>query len=310
MKQTLHFILIAFTQVIFAQDLISFESSEGFTTGNIDGQQGWTTTYTGTGTVNISGQTISTEQSVGGTRSLKLIKETAYGTQQNPVIGAFKTLSYPITYTDFTLSFDIRLTEQTTSSSDFEFQTVGDGPDGGIYVIRLKFAFNGTIQAAQTTGTGSSFATTTGTWNTNTWYRVRIEGSPNGIEYFINDTSIYSGNFFSNYNFDEIRFTHDNWGGNGFIDRIAINNEAELSVNEPIAVSGKLFKVFPNPTTDYLLVDTAEAIEAITIYNLEGRQLEVPVDFNRVDVGNLSAGTYMIQVTNSQGTQTEKFIKK
>lgn len=53
--------LIGVSQLAFSQQLISFEESEGYTTANIDTQQGWRSTAIGVGSPNISGQTVSTE---------------------------------------------------------------------------------------------------------------------------------------------------------------------------------------------------------------------------------------------------------
>lgn len=311
MKKVLFSMLIGVSQLAFSQQLISFEASEGYTAANIDTQQGWTTTSTGAGLPNITGQTVSTEQFVGGVRSLKITKETAYGGQTNPVIGAFKTIGSSIAYNNFTISFDIRISEKASSASLYEFQTIGNGPTGRVYVVRLRFRETGEIVAAQTTGTSSTFATTTGTWNANTWYRVKIVGTSTGLTYYLNDTQIYTGNFFQNYNFDEMAFVHDNYSGSGYIDRIAINNEAGvLSTKDDVKIIKNMLSIFPNPTSDILNIKTNSKINSISVVDLTGRKVNVKLDGDKVDVRSLPAGTYLINVETKDGISTEKFIKK
>lgn len=297
----------------YSQQLISFEPSEGFTLGNVDGQSGWTTTGTGPGNPNITNQLITnTDHTGSGTNSLKITKESAFPAQANPIVGAFKSLgTTAIPYNSFTISFDMKLTDLSTTASIFEFQTVGPTATGGSYHIRLRFAPTGTILAAQTTGTSSTFATTTGTWTANTWFRVKIVGTGTSIAYYVNNTQIYSGNYFTETNFNEMRFVHDNKLGNAFIDNIAINNEAALSTEEgKLNKSKEAIKLYPNPATDLLTIDSKEKIQNISIYDMGGRKVNADLKNDKVNVKNLNAGSYIISIETKDGKTTEKFIKK
>ncbi|MCC2590138.1 T9SS type A sorting domain-containing protein [Chryseobacterium sp. MFBS3-17] len=309
MKKVLLGLCVVAAHFISAQSLISFESAEGYTVGNVDGQQGWTTTSTGAGSPNIANQTISTEDFVSGSQSLKITKEAAFPGQTNPIVGAFKQIGSSIPYNNFVLSFDIKITEQTANSSLYEFQTVGAGPTGGVYVIRLRFSESGAILAAQTVGTTSSFATTTGTWAPNTWYRVKIEGTANGLTYYLNGAQIFSGAFFQEYPFTEMRFVHDNYAGSAFIDRIAINNEASLSTVE-IAEIANMVSIYPNPVTDVLHIKTKDRIKSAAIYDMSGKKINVRVKDSQIDVSALQNGNYIITVQTDKGEFSDKFIKK
>lgn len=310
MKKLLLFIVLGLSQLVFSQQLISFETSEGYTLGNIDGQQGWTTTSTGTGQPNVANQTVSVDQAVSGSNSLKITKETAFPGQANPIVGAFKQIGSSIPYNNFTISFDIRITEQATTASLYEFQTVGAGPTGGVYVIRLRFSETGAILAAQTTGGTSTFATTTGTWSPNTWYRVKIVGTSTGLTYYLNGTQIYTGNFFQNYPFTEMRFVHDNYSGSAYIDRIAINNESVLSVNEEVNLKQKEISIYPNPASEFVNIKSSEKIKDVEVFDISGRKVNAKLDGDKVDVRNLSAGAYLLNVKTEDRNYTEKFIKK
>lgn len=303
--------LITFSTIsISAQQFYSFETAEGYSVGNIDGQLGWTTTGTGAGLPNVTNQLVTNTDHVGaGTNALKITKELAFPGQANPIVGAFKAIGSTIAYNNFTLSFDIKLTEQTPSSSLFEFQTVGAGPTGGVYVIRLAFAEDGTILAAQTTGTSSTFATTTGTWTPNTWMRIKIIGTATGISYFVNNAPIYTGNFFQTYNFTDLRFVHDNFSGSAFIDRIAINNEAALGTAESVVKNADL-QIYPNPTSEVLNIKTNEKIKTASVYDASGRLMNTQFNGKAVDVRSLQTGNYIISVETSKGKSSEKFIKQ
>lgn len=309
MKKVLFSVLLAISQFAFSQQLISFEASEGYNAANIDGQQGWITTSTGAGQPNVANQTVSTEQYVSGVRSLKITKEAAFTGQQNPIVGAFKQLSSYLPHNNFTLSFDIRITEQAASASAYEFQTVGDGATGRSYVVRLRFNETGTIAAAQTTGTTSTFATTTGNWMPNTWYRVKVVGSSTGMTYYLNDVQIYSGNFFTTYAFNEIRFAHDNFSGSAYIDRVAINNEAVLSTSD-VLVKNMTLQIYPNPTSDILNIKADSKINAVSVVDITGKKVNVELEGDKVNVRDLPAGAYLINVETENGISTEKFIKK
>lgn len=311
MKKVLFSMLVGVSQLAFSQQLISFEESEGYTTANIDTQQGWRTTEIGVGSPNVLGQTVSTEQFVGGSRSLKITKEVALPVQNNPVVGAFKPIGSSLAYNNFTISFDIRITEKASAASLYEFQTIGNGPAGRVYVIRLRFNKTGGIVAAQTTGTSSTFATTTGTWNADTWYRVKIVGTATGLTYYLNDTQIYTGNFFLNYNFDEMAFVHDNNSGSGYIDRIAINNEGGvLSTKDDVKIIKNMLSIYPNPTSDILNIKTDSKINTVSVIDITGKKVNVKLEDNKIDVRSLTAGIYLINIETKEGISTEKFIKK
>ncbi|MDY0930391.1 T9SS type A sorting domain-containing protein [Chryseobacterium sp. CFBP8996] len=311
MKRVLFSMLIGVSQLAFSQQLISFEESEGYTTANIDTQQGWRSTAIGVGSPNVSGQTVSTEQFVGGARSLKITKEAAFVEQNNAVIGAFKPIGSSIAYNNFTISFDIRITEKASTASLYEFQTIGNGPAGRVYVIRLRFNKTGGIVAAQTTGTSSTFATTTGTWSADTWYRVKIVGTATGLTYYLNDTQIYTGNFFLNYNFDEMAFVHDNYSGSAYMDRIAINNEGGvLSTKDDVKIIKNMLSIYPNPTSDILNIKTDSKINTVSVVDITGKKVNVKLKDDKIDVRSLPAGIYLINVETKDGISTEKFIKK
>ena len=65
------------------------------------------------------------------------------------------------------------------------------------------------------------------------------------------------------------------------------------------------FSIFPNPTTDYITIETDNENNNIEIYDLMGiKQLEMPYS-KRIDVSALSSGVYFVKC----GSKVIKFVK-
>ena len=71
-------------------------------------------------------------------------------------------------------------------------------------------------------------------------------------------------------------------------------------------------KVYPNPTSDFLHIDTNEYLISYEIYNVLGQEVKKDkMLINTIDLSSLPAATYFIKLTTQQGnTATVKVIKK
>lgn len=308
MKKILLSGMVVLGSLLSAQQLISFETSEGFVAGNIDGQQGWTTTSTGPGNPNIAGQLVTAEQYSDGVQSLKIAKESAYGAQQNPVVGAFKAITSPLDATNFTVSFDVRVNLQSNNSSDFVFRGINTASTPTSIVYYIDFSYDGAIKVADMPTTG--LVNTSANWSADTWYRVKIVGTTNGVEYYLNNTLIHTAAHLStSTQLNRIDFVHDNYNGDGYIDRIAINNEAALSVKETVG-NDTAIAIYPNPTTDMLYISSDEKVNGVAIFDMTGRRMNADLKENQVNVNHLEKGNYIITVSTKKGKVSKKFIKK
>src|SRR5690606_30044567 len=114
-----------------------------------------------------------------------------------------------------------------------------------------------------------------------TWYTVKIsyDFDSGTIEYFLDDTSIFSGtNRDGATTVDNMTFLFDNYGNGFYIDNIYINEDP--SSTENFAKLG--LNVFPNPVSDIVNITSPEAnIEAVTITDLNGRTVK-SINFNNV----------------------------
>ncbi|MEG0916872.1 MAG: T9SS type A sorting domain-containing protein [Myroides sp.] len=72
------------------------------------------------------------------------------------------------------------------------------------------------------------------------------------------------------------------------------------------------FNLYPNPATDVLNISSKNGLEMkeIRITDMTGKVVKVQKDVSTVNVSNLAAGTYLIDITTNVGKATSKFIKK
>ncbi|WP_396178519.1 T9SS type A sorting domain-containing protein [Flavobacterium sp.] len=96
----------------------------------------------------------------------------------------------------------------------------------------------------------------------------------------------------------------------------AVETSNLLNTNEFVTIADNAISVYPNPTRDVLNLKVAgsETITAIQVVDLNGRQM-ISKTFNNVsdaqiDVNDLTAGMYLINITAGEQTVTKKFLKQ
>jgi uncharacterized protein (TIGR02145 family) len=67
------------------------------------------------------------------------------------------------------------------------------------------------------------------------------------------------------------------------------------------------FKIFPNPTKEYLNI-YCSSLESVSIYNILGKEL-IRDSGNRINVSSLSKGVYFIKVSDGIKSSTKRFVK-
>lgn len=72
------------------------------------------------------------------------------------------------------------------------------------------------------------------------------------------------------------------------------------------------FSMYPNPVTDVLNIDSVNGLNVneIRILDMTGKVIKVQKDASSINVADLAAGTYLIDITTNEGKATSKFIKK
>ncbi|MGO4709228.1 choice-of-anchor J domain-containing protein [Chryseobacterium sp. 2TAF14] len=91
-----------------------------------------------------------------------------------------------------------------------------------------------------------------------------------------------------------------------------VNVTSSLSVND-VAKRDSSLKVYPNPVTDVLNIDSASKVKSIKIYDASGKNIVTEmVDTNKpsINVSSLTSGTYVVTAETETGLQSAKIIKK
>ncbi|SIS67669.1 Por secretion system C-terminal sorting domain-containing protein [Chryseobacterium ureilyticum] len=302
------FYTIAFSvlaTLFFAQQTASFEDNEGFIEGNIHGQGDWISTPTGGIPENITNQIICVDHASDGERSLKIVKEPVFGTQTEPIIGAFYLPPTPIAYNNFSVSFDINMSQ--LNGSVFGFQGVDSIAEQ--FIVRLDFDKTGAIKILRSVSGVPQLVSTGGIWLPNTWYKVKLIGTATEIKYYLNDNLIYTSSVVNLLNMDQLRFVHDNTLGVAYIDNVKINNEIVLSVKDSTVKDDKI-TLYPNPVEDYLYIKSESRVNNVEIFNLDGQKIDVICTDNKVNVKKLQPNTYFMKAIIDGRINYQKFIKK
>ncbi len=75
-------------------------------------------------------------------------------------------------------------------------------------------------------------------------------------------------------------------------------------------LQSKNIDIYPNPVSDLITVKTDLKVENVSVYDISGKNSNVILKDNKVDVRNLPAGSYIITIETKEGKTTKKFIKK
>lgn len=69
--------------------------------------------------------------------------------------------------------------------------------------------------------------------------------------------------------------------------------------------------VFPNPTSNYVNIQTAQTIQQVEVYNLQGQRVAAEIgNTNQISFSNLANGLYIMKVTTDNGVSTFKVNKR
>ncbi len=102
----------------------------------------------------------------------------------------------------------------------------------------------------------------------------------------------------------------DLMAGVGEGDMMYFENTSILISTEEIH-SSLLIEIYPNPTSGLLFIETPNSLEEVVISNTIG-QIVTTIQTNdrSMDISNLSRGTYLITVKDSQGQSTKRLLQK
>ncbi|RMB58523.1 T9SS C-terminal target domain-containing protein [Dokdonia sinensis] len=93
---------------------------------------------------------------------------------------------------------------------------------------------------------------------------------------------------------------------------ITARNAADIDSNLSIAESNIVgLSVYPNPATDVLTISTAlNAEKAVVVFDITGKKVIDTKTSGVLNVNNLQAGVYIMQITEGEATATAKLVIK
>ncbi|NML70210.1 T9SS type A sorting domain-containing protein [Chryseobacterium sp. RP-3-3] len=283
-----------------AQMNYSFEPAQGFSAGNISGQGGWG----GTAAAHVA--VVSAEQANPGTQSLKITGNngTSHTTLAGP-ISPTTTVNGPIV----TVTFNAYLTTAATGDNcDFYFSP--QSPTESTINARIRLNFDNTIAVVDMDPFTSAFGyiDTGATFTRNAWnvFKIQLNFTTNVATYYKNGVVFYTGQVVGGTKVGNLAITNDNYNSSAYFDGIQVVSGV-LGTSE---VEKLNYKMYPNPTSDFVVIESKDKINSIEVYDFGGKKLEAPFVGNKVDLRNLPSGVYILNINTPNGKVTDRIIKK
>lgn len=299
--------LLSINSIAQTTETISFESSEGFTLGNLSGQNDWGVTE------QIVNQIIIVDdKSTDGENSLfleGLNSPFADANQNIALVGAFSDL-FDLDDEFVIAEFDIFLTDianEDNEASDFIFQLQSTVEQ--LITSRMVFNFQDNIQIVESGDEGPVFATI-GTFDREEWISVKIihDFDANQIGYYINNELVHTGDVWGAQSANQIVILYDNFDSSAYIDNILISDDEVLSNEEFIAEND--FVHFTN--NNLLHLQASSILTNALIYDMSGRQVvseKINNTNGTIDLNMLSSGMYIVRVATEDANHSFKIVR-
>ena len=86
-----------------------------------------------------------------------------------------------------------------------------------------------------------------------------------------------------------------------------LSNLLSISTNN---LKNSAFKIYPNPTSNQLTIETTLAIDEILILDITGKTIKSFTPSKTIDISDLSNGIYFIKIIGEENSITQKFVKQ
>ena len=240
-------------------------------------------------------------------------------TVETPSLVITKIDYNPLESVEFPESDDLEFIEiQNTGSTIVDLT--------GIYLIKLGISYQFPVSATIAAGESISLAANA------TTFQAKYGEAPFGT--FLRDLSNKSHNLvlsdaFGNLidqveYFDKAPWPESADGGGFYLRLVDVNSNNSLAsswiASSSVSLStnnfdndGFDFTVYPNPTEEKLIINSEHAMQKISIYNLVGQQIktiQINAKSREINIGNLSEGTYILNLKLSNGASISRMIVK
>lgn len=90
-----------------------------------------------------------------------------------------------------------------------------------------------------------------------------------------------------------------------YLDNLRVWKEDPVGINE---IASSQFDVYPNPTSDYLKIDSELELESVRVFNIQG-VLIYQGESTLIDVADWTSATYIVEVTTEDKILRKQFVK-
>src|SRR5699024_4768358 len=251
---------------------------------------------------NIDGREVTDELASDGDNSFKITPLPQFGPQQSAIVVGFYNLEETLDPDDLSISYDIYIDGQADGNgSEFMLQLTDDA--GGFHQAWVNFSYDGTILVYEEDG-GSLFPIEIGEWKGETWYKIGIYLDGDTATFYIDGEEAYTGQNWATAQIDQIRFVHDNFDYNAYLDNLNLNDQ-DLGIEEFEKYGFTHFT-----QNNELIMNSETQIDQVVLYNILGQKL-IDQDINstsaNIDLGSLNAGVYIAKVSVNGQVESFKF---
>lgn len=159
-----------------------------------------------------------------------------------------------------------------------------------------------------TTTVPMNFRVVTNTTNTSTGVNVlTTKTGVNNLTYIsetLDFTPATTGNYYIGFHNNTPAATGATTNNFVFIDTFSVTSALSNDKFETSSIS-----IFPNPATDILNVTGVEEITSLVINDINGRTIKTVNNATSINVSDLNAGVYFVNITTEKGNVTKKFMK-
>lgn len=293
MKKIIFFIIVVLSAVVVKGQTISFEESEGYELGSIDGQGNWQADY--------DFFTVSDSKASDGDWSLMLGKDENNVIDPGFILGPVDILDNPIATGTYKISSDIYICPcQEGMNSQFAF-FIADLQDGNLAPFGQIVIVDSTAVIVEGSDPMASAEVIEGAWNN---LEFKLDFDSGDIEYYVNEDLVYSSQFTGSL--QAIAFFTD--GVKKFyVDHILGEADIDMGIKD-----FQVAELSHYNRDNQLYLEGQSQIGEVAIYNLLGQQVithMIDATSGSIDLSSLSTGVYITKVAVNGQSKSFKFAK-
>jgi hypothetical protein len=210
-------------------------------------------------------------------------------------VGPFEFVSQPFdasALTAVTMSFDFAYAQKQTSNIE-QLKVSVSNNCGETWTIRRSYNGSGTLKTVDSLVTFNFIPQDSLDWKNDVLNNIPASYLTDNLQF---------------------KFTFEAKGGNNlYIDNIRVGDPATLGLNQQIINE---MKVYPNPASDKVTIEIPNGVklEDVKVYNLFGQLIKVmkanQTNGFEMDVKDLIAGVYIVQMQTSFGVKNVRLVKE